>query len=67
MESSILEQSKSNIIITLFYGNDNLSEAQRVDILKASANYLMPFMHFEQNLYNHNFPKIYINKEVENH
>ena len=62
-----MQRDESNIITTVFYGNDNLSEAQNVNILKATANYLMLFVDFEENLYNYNFAKIYIKKEVANH
>ena len=62
-----MQRDESNIITTVFYGNDNLSEAQNVNILKATANYLMLFVDFEENLYNYNFAKIYIKKEVPNH
>ena len=62
-----MQRDESNIITTVFYGNDNLSEAQNVNILKATANYLMLFVDFEENLCNYNFAKIYIKKEVANH
>ena len=62
-----MQRDESNIITTVFYGNDNLSEAQNVNILKATANYLMLFVDFEENLYNYNLAKIYIKKEVANH
>ena len=62
-----MQRDESNIITTVFYGNDNLSEAQNINILKATANYLMLFVDFEENLYNYNFAKIYIKKEVANH
>ena len=62
-----MQRDESNIITTVFYRNDNLSEAQNVNILKATANYPMLFVDFEENLYNYNFAKIYIKKEVANH
>ena len=36
---------------TLLSGNNNLSEAQKTDILNATVRFVLSFMCFEENLY----------------
>ena len=51
IKSSILNQNDNNIVKTLLYGLDSLSETQNRSILNATMEFLTFFNRFEEQLY----------------
>ena len=50
IKSSILDQNDNNIVKTLLYGLDSLSEIQNTSILNATMKFLISSNHFEESL-----------------
>ena len=48
IKSSSLDQNDNNIVKTLFYGLDSLSEIQNTSILNATMKFLISSNHFEE-------------------
>ena len=51
IKNSMLDQNDNNIVKTLLYGLDSISETEKTSILNATMEYLIPPNRFEEQLY----------------